>query len=143
MKAGGFIWRKEPFMAISFYVGLLIPMVAPLIVIYNLFYIPLTRHIFPTTFLLGLLMMSLMMSFAQLILKKSTLWAYGLLFCLYYECVLLWQMPWAWLTFWVSNWGTRGGGKQKEQKGKKKKKEIGKAKADVSEGGEGVVQKEA
>ena len=143
MKAGGFIWRKEPFMAISFYVGLLIPMVAPLIVIYNLFYIPLTRHVFPTTFLLGLLMMSLMMSFAQLIMKKSTLWAYGLLFCLYYECVLLWQMPWAWLTFWVSNWGTRGGGKQKEQKGKKKKKEIGKAKADVSEGGEGVVQKEA
>jgi hyaluronan synthase len=26
---------------------------------------------------------------------------------LYYEAVLLWQMPIAWVTFWKSNWGTR------------------------------------
>ena len=102
-------------MSTFFYLGLLIPLIAPLIVIYNLVVVPLTMHIFPTTFLLGLLMMALMMSFAQLILKKSTLWAHGLLFCLYYELILLWQMPWAWLTFWVSNWGTRGSGKKKKQ----------------------------
>ncbi len=36
------------------------------------------------------------------------------MFCLYYEGILLWQMPWAWLTFWVSHWGTRSGGKKKE-----------------------------
>ena len=111
LKAGKFIWKKEPLMSTFFYLGLLIP----LIVIYNLVVVPLTMHIFPTTFLLGLLMMALMMSFAQLILKKSTLWAHGLLFCLYYELILLWQMPWAWLTFWVSNWGTRGSGKKKKQ----------------------------
>jgi len=79
-------------------------------------YIPLVRGIFPTTFLLGLLMMSLMMCFAQLILKKSTLWIYGLLFCLYYEFFLLWQMPWAWVTFWVNDWGTRGKGKKRAAK---------------------------
>ena len=115
LKAGKFIWKKEPLMSTFFYLGLLIPLIAPLIVIYNLVVVPLTMHIFPTTFLLGLLMMALMMSFAQLILKKSTLWAHGLLFCLYYELILLWQMPWAWLTFWVSNWGTRGSGKKKKQ----------------------------
>ncbi len=119
LKAGRFMWKKEPLMSIFFYFGLLIPLIAPFIVIFNLVYIPLTLKVFPTTFLLGLLMMALMMSFAQLILKKSSLWAHGLLFCMYYEFVLLWQMPWAWITFWVSDWGTRG---NKKKKGKKKKK---------------------
>ncbi len=108
LKAGSFMWKKEPLMAFSFYIGLLIPLIAPLIVLYNLVYIPLFLHIFPTTFLIGLLMMAFMMSFAQLLLKKSGLWIYGLYFCLYYEAILLWQMPWAWFTFWVSSWGTRG-----------------------------------
>lgn len=114
LNAGKFIWRKEPFMSFFFYLGLLVPIIAPIIVIYNLLYVPLAQHIAPTTFLLGLFMMALMMSFAQLALKKSSLWIHGLLFCLYYEAILLWQMPWAWLTFWVNDWGTRGTGKKKE-----------------------------
>ena len=100
-------------MAFTYYIGLLVPMAAPIIVLYNLVYVPLVMHVFPTTFLLGLLFMSLLMSFMQMFLKKSSLWGYGLLFCLYYEAVLLWQMPWAWLTFWVSDWGTRGTKKKK------------------------------
>lgn len=118
LKAGAFMWRKEPLMSISFYIGLLIPMIAPLIVVYNLIYVPATMHIFPTTFLLGLLLMSLMMSFMQLLMKRSSLWFYGVLFCLYYEAVLLWQMPWAWITFWVSDWGTRGSKQKKPSKRK-------------------------
>jgi hyaluronan synthase len=51
--------------------------------------------------------MSLLMSIAQMFLKKSTTWIFGLLFCFYYEAVLLWQMPIAWITFWKSTWGTR------------------------------------
>ena len=114
LKAGAFIWKKEPMMSFFFYLGLLVPLIAPLIVLYNLVYIPVTHHVFPTTFLLGLLLMALMMSFTQLILKKSRLWIYGIVFCLYYELLLLWQMPWAWFTFWVSNWGTRGKGKTRQ-----------------------------
>ena len=110
LRAGKFIWRKQPFMAFFFYLGLLVPLIAPIIVLYNLVYVPIVYDIFPLTFLLGLFMMSMMMCFAQLILKKSTLWSYGLLFCLYYEFFLLWQMPWAWVTFWVNDWGTRGKG---------------------------------
>lgn len=114
LKAASFMWRKEPLMAFTYYAGLLVPLLAPVIVVYNLIYVPITMHVFPTTFLLGLLLMSLLMSFMQLFLKRSSLWLYGLLFCMYYEVVLLWQMPWAWLTFWVSDWGTR------DTKGKKK-----------------------
>lgn len=113
LKAASFMWHKEPLMAFTYYIGLLVPMAAPVIVLYNLVYVPLVMHVFPTTFLLGLLFMSLLMSFMQMFLKKSSLWGYGLLFCLYYEAVLLWQMPWAWLTFWVSDWGTRDTKKKK------------------------------
>lgn len=107
LMAGAFMWRKEPFAAINFYIGLLVPILAPIVVVYNLFYVPLTQHIFPTTFLVGLLLMSLMMSFAQLFFRKSSTWYFGFLFCIYYELILLWQMPVAWLTFWKSTWGTR------------------------------------
>jgi hypothetical protein len=40
-------------------------------------------------------------------LRRSTTWLYGIWFCLYYELILLWQMPVAWFTFWKSTWGTR------------------------------------
>lgn len=105
--SGKFMWKKEPFAAVLFYIGLLVPILAPIVVGYNLIYIPLFQRTFPTTFVVGLLMMALMMSFAQMLLRKSTTWIFGMLFCIFYESVLLWQMPIAWLTFWKSTWGTR------------------------------------
>lgn len=105
--AGTFMWRKEPFAAVTFYMGLLVPILAPIIVVYNLIIVPFTYNIFPTTFVVGLLMMAMLMSITQLRLRKSTTWLFGLVFCLFYEAVLLWQMPIAWVTFWKSTWGTR------------------------------------
>ncbi|MDV4149888.1 glycosyltransferase [Clostridium sp. AL.422] len=105
--AGKFMWKKEPFMCVFFYSGLLIPILAPIIVLYNLMYVPIVHNIFPTTFLIGLLMMMLLMSFAQMFFRKSTTWIFGIVFCIFYEVVLLWQMPFAWITFWKSTWGTR------------------------------------
>ena len=105
--AGKFMWKKEPFMSLFFYIGLLVPLAAPIVVVYNLIYVPIVHNVFPTTFLVGVLMMALMMSFAQMFFRKSTTWIFGILFCLYYEAVLLWQMPIAWVTFWKSTWGTR------------------------------------
>lgn len=105
--AGKFMWKKEPFMAAFFYMGVFIPIAAPVIFTYNLIYVPIAHKIFPTTFLVGLLLMALLMSFAQMFFRKSTTWIFGMLFCIYYEAVLLWQMPIAWITFWKSNWGTR------------------------------------
>lgn len=122
--AGTFIWRKEPFAALFFYIGLCVPILAPLIVLYNLIYVPFFTYAFPSTFLIGMLMMAMMMSIAQLFLRKSTTWLYGFLFCLYYEAVLLWQMPIAILTFWKSTWGTRMTKSDVEALEKKKNKEL-------------------
>lgn len=107
LRAATFIWRKEPFMALFFYIGLIVPIAAPIVVLYNLVYVPLVYQIFPGTFLMGLLLMAMLMSLAHLMFRKSKLWVFGFVFCLYYEFVLLWQMPVAWVTFWKSTWGTR------------------------------------
>ncbi|WP_307396150.1 glycosyltransferase [Bacillus horti] len=107
LRAGGFIWRKEPFMALFFYIGLIVPIAAPAVVLYNLIYIPLVHGIFPSTFLMGLVLMALLMSLAHLLFRKSKLWIYGLVFVAFYSIVLLWQMPVAIATFWKSSWGTR------------------------------------
>jgi hyaluronan synthase len=105
--AGKFMWKKEPFMAVFFFMGVFVPIAAPIIVMYNLVYVPIIHSVFPTTFVVGLLMMALMMSFAQMFFRKSSTWIFGMFFCIYYEAVLLWQMPIAWVTFWKSTWGTR------------------------------------
>ncbi len=124
--AGKFMWRKEPFMAVFFYIGLIVPVAAPVVVLYNLVYVPITQRIFPTTFLVGLLLMSLIMSVVQLLLRRSSTWIYGMLFCIYYEAVLLWQMPVAWVTFWKSTWGTRMTPEDVKEQERKKKRKQGK-----------------
>jgi len=105
--ASGFMWRKEPFMALSFYMGVLVPLLAPIIVIFNLIYIPILHRVLPLHFIVGLCLMALLMSMAQLFLRRSSTWIYGFWFCLYYWAVLLWQMPIAWFTYWKTTWGTR------------------------------------
>jgi hyaluronan synthase len=80
--------------------------------------------IFPTTFLVGILMMSLMMSFTQLFFRKSTTWIFGIYFVLFYEAVLLWQMPFAWFTFWKSTWGTRMTPEDIKEASRKKKRRF-------------------
>ena len=122
--AARFMWRKEPFMALSFYMGLMVPIAAPIIVIYNLIYVPLLHRVFPTTFIVGMLMMALLMSMAQLFLRRSSTWIYGVWFCVYYEAVLLWQMPVAWFTFWKSTWGTRMTPADLAEAAKKKRKKA-------------------
>ena len=124
--ASRFMWKKEPFMSLGFYMGVLVPIAAPVIVLYNLFYVPIMYRVYPTSFLIGMLMMALLMSMAQLLIRRSTTWLYAMWFCIYYEAVLLWQMPVAWVTFWKTTWGTRMTLADIAERNKKKQKEQGK-----------------
>ena len=105
--ASRYMWKKEPFMSLGFYMGVLVPIAAPIIVLYNFIYVPIMHRVFPLSFIVGMIMMALLMSMAQLLIRRSTTWIYALWFCIYYEAVLLWQMPVAWVTFWKTTWGTR------------------------------------
>jgi len=124
--ASKFMWKKEPFMSLGFYMGVLVPIAAPIIVLYNFLYVPIMHRVFPTSFIIGMMMMALLMSMAQLLIRRSTTWIYALWFCIYYEAVLLWQMPVAWVTFWKTTWGTRLTQADLEELKKKQEKEQAK-----------------
>ena len=54
-------------MALSFYMGFIIPLAAPVIVIHNLIYVPIVYGVFPLTFVLGLFIMAMLMSVTQML----------------------------------------------------------------------------
>jgi hyaluronan synthase len=108
VRASGFMWRKPPAMSLSFYVGLLLPLLAPLIVFRAMVWVPLVYGGSPLPYVFGIFLMSAMMSASYLYAKRSRLWIYGVGFCFFYMFLLVWQLPWAMLTYWVARWGTRG-----------------------------------
>lgn len=127
LRALTFMWKKEPLMFLFFIVGLIVPIAAPIVVVYNLIYVPIAHQVFPTTFVVGLTVMALLLSFAHLLFRKSTLWLHGLTFVLFYEFVLLWQMPIAWFTFWKSTWGTRDTPQDLEERRLKEERKMRRA----------------
>ncbi len=86
------VWRKEPFMAIFFYIGFLLPITAPWAVLFLVVIAPIASGVFPTVFFAGLLTLIALLSIAELLLRKSALWLFGLLFGVLYEIFLLCQV---------------------------------------------------
>jgi hyaluronan synthase len=107
LRAAGFMWRKEPLMWLSFYLGVILPIIGPAIVFRAVLYVPLFQQGTPLVYMFGILLMSMLMSSTYLFAKRSRLWAYGIPFCFFYMFVLVWQLPVAILSFWVPQWGTR------------------------------------
>jgi hyaluronan synthase len=105
--AAGFMWRKQPLMALSFYLGFILPLLGPAIVLRALVYVPLVQRTSPIMYLVGITLMSALISSTYLLYRRSRLWYYGTVFCFYYMFVLVWQTPWAVLTSWKNQWITR------------------------------------
>ncbi len=105
--ASSFMWRKEPLMILSFYLGFILPLLGPAIVIRALIYVPLVQQTSPLMYIIGITLMSALMSSTYLLYKRSRIWFYGTIFCFYYMFILVWQTPWAVLTCWRNEWITR------------------------------------
>jgi len=105
--ACSFMWRRQPFMALSFYLGFLLPLLGPAIVIRAMVYVPLVQQTSPLMYIVGITLMSALMSSTYLLHRRSKLWFYGTIFCFYYMFILVWQTPWAVLTSWRNSWITR------------------------------------
>lgn len=108
MKALAFIWRKPPLGALSFAVGFILPLLAPAVVLRAIVFLPFFHNVSPMNYITGVVLMAALMSSTYLLIQRSRLWLYGVPFCLFYMFVLVWQLPWTILTFFRSQWGTRG-----------------------------------
>jgi hyaluronan synthase len=107
---GSFIWRKHPIAGLSTYVGMLLPLIAPIIALRTLLYMPLVHGAgAPLVYLLGVYAMAVAYGLYYAARKRryDGLWIYGILFCFFYLFFLLWQTYWAIATARSSSWGTR------------------------------------
>ncbi len=107
LKAGLFMWKRNPIMSISFYVGVILPLLAPVIVARALVWYPLVTHKTPFYYLFGLALMAVVYGLYYRIHIKDNRWLYGVLFATFYTLILIWQLPWAIINLRDARWGTR------------------------------------
>lgn len=107
MKAGQFMWKKNPIMSISFYIGFILPLLAPIIVLRALVWYPYVTGTLPFFYLFGLALMAIVYGLYYYIHTSEKRWIYGVVFASFYTLVLIWQLPWAIVNIKDSSWGTR------------------------------------
>jgi hyaluronan synthase len=107
-----FLWRKNPLASVATYVGILLPLVAPITAIRAVVWQPVVQGAgAPLIYVAGIYAMALAygLYYALRHSKYDTLWIWGVIFCFFYLAFLLWQTYYAMFTTRSSSWGTRGG----------------------------------
>jgi len=102
-----FMWKKHPFLAISHFVGFLLPLAAPFVVFRALIMYPMSNQTPPYYYFFGIVIMSFVYGLYYYIYMRDNKWIYGVIFSIFYTFLLVWQLPWAILNIRDSKWGTR------------------------------------
>lgn len=105
-----FIWRKHPLACVWAYLGIMLPLISPLIAIRTLAWEPLLAGgPAPYVYLIGIYSMSLIygLYYGFRHGRYDTLWVFGILFVFFYITFMLWQTYYALFTARNSSWGTR------------------------------------
>jgi hyaluronan synthase len=105
--ASKFMWKRNPLMSASFYLGFLLPLLGPVVILRAALWYPISHQSFPLYYLMGLSLMSLIFGIYYYIHSQDKMWKYATLFSLFYSLILVWQLPYAILTIRDSRWGTR------------------------------------
>lgn len=105
--AGTFMWKRHPFVAFFFYVGVLFPVVSPLIAFQNLVLPFMGYGSLSILYIYGAMLMAAIYSLCYLSRFRNGLWVYGIFFTFFYMFVLVWQTYYALLTVRRNHWGTR------------------------------------
>jgi hyaluronan synthase len=105
--ASRFMWRRHPFAAFLFYLGVTFPICAPLIVA-NALVLPLAGYgDVSTIYVYGVMVMATMYGLVYLARYRDGIWIYGVLFAVFYMLILVWQTYYALCTVRKNHWGTR------------------------------------
>jgi len=108
---GRFIWRKSPLASLWAYLGIVLPLIAPVVAVRAVAWQPLVGGAgAPFIYLIGIYAMALVYGLYYGLKhgRYDTLWVFGVIFVFFYLTFLLWQTYWAILTSRNSSWGTRG-----------------------------------
>jgi hyaluronan synthase len=107
LKASVFMWKRNPLMSISFYLGVILSLVSPVIVMRALIWYPVSTGRTPLPYLFGLALMATLYGFYYYVYMRDSKWIYGAFFATFYTLVLIWQLPVAILNLRDARWGTR------------------------------------
>ncbi len=105
--ASGFMWKKHPLAAVSFYSYVFLAFASPVVFFRALFWLPLAEGAWPVIYLFGLLLMLLLHGLYYRIKVGPRSWFLAILSFWFNTVILMWQLPWAFVTIRDSRWGTR------------------------------------
>lgn len=105
--AASFIWRKNPAAAFFFYTYVFLAFSAPVIFIHAVFWNPLLYGVLPFLYFFGLFLMLLLHGVYYRIATGDRRWFLPVVGFWFYTVVLMWQLPWAFVTIADTRWGTR------------------------------------
>jgi hyaluronan synthase len=108
LRASTFMWRKHPIAAISFYIGLVLPFVAPIVVLRAIIYYPSFTHRLPIFYVTGLILMGLIYGLYYRLYTRRTDWLIGTMATSLFALVLIAQFPYALARIRDGRWGSRG-----------------------------------
>jgi hyaluronan synthase len=107
VRASAFMWRRNPFMSISFYLALILTVAAPFIVLKALVWYPATYHRFPGYYFFGVLLMCVIYGLYYRIYANDRRWLGAVFGSALYSILMSWQLVYAIATIRDSRWGTR------------------------------------
>jgi hyaluronan synthase len=107
LKGTRYFWKKHPVTALFFYIGAILRLLAPVIVVRTFLWLPYFNHSTPMYYLLGLLLMALIYGLYYYLHTGDRRWVYGVFGVSVAYLVLIWQIPYAFLRLRDSRWGTR------------------------------------
>lgn len=105
--AGSFMWKKNFFAAISFYVYVFLAIVAPVVFFRAVIWYPIVDQSFPFTYLTGLFLMLFLHGIYYRIEVGDRDWFNAVVYFWFSTVILIWQLPWAAITMNDTRWGTR------------------------------------
>ena len=102
-----FMWRRHPLAAFFYYLGVLFPIIAPMIVMIALFLPLMGIGNISYLYIYGVVLMASMYGLVYLGRYRDSLWVFGISFSVFYMTILVWQTYYAMLTVRRNHWGTR------------------------------------
>jgi hyaluronan synthase len=108
--AGRFIWRKHPLASLWAYLGIMLPLIAPVVACRALLWLPVVGGVgAPLIYMIGIYAMAMIYGLYYGLQhgRYDTLWVFGVLFVFFYLAFLIWQTYYAVLTSRNPSWGTR------------------------------------
>ena len=101
------MWRKHPVAAFSYYLGVLMTVISPLIAFRALVIMPIFAQASCVPYIAGLVLINFFLCVYFLYHTRSKYWLYGLGFAFLYIAALCWLNYYAMFTVNRTHWGTR------------------------------------